>query len=234
MYKTLRGTFYWPSMALHAYHNVRKCSSCARESITLRKHATYLLLFPAQAPLKYVAIDILGPLSKNTDGHCYLLCITERYSKMVRTIPLKNITATTVANAFCEHWVFYNGPQLVCFPITAVNLRPSSCRIFALYWVFGIYSRQFIIRRRVVRLRDSTERSSLVCDTFARSMAEIGIVSRTRLRSRTTTPCIQQRDSIRWTLFPRGHRKPLTWKMLRRSTMERLDRAKKRPSSFND
>ena len=110
MYQTLRRTFYWPSMALDAYHTVRQCSSCTRERITLREHATYLSLFPAQAPLEYVAIDILGPLPKTTDGHRYLLCITDRYSKMVRTIPLKNITAATVAKAFCEHWVFHCGP----------------------------------------------------------------------------------------------------------------------------
>ena len=29
---------------------------------------------------------------------------------MVRTIPLKDITAATVAKAFCEHWVFPYGP----------------------------------------------------------------------------------------------------------------------------
>ena len=103
MYQTLRQTFYWPSMALDAYHTARQCSSCTRERIALRKHATYLSLFPAQAPLEYVAIDILGSLPKTTDGHRYLLRITDRYSKMVRTISLKKITAATVAKAFCEH-----------------------------------------------------------------------------------------------------------------------------------
>ena len=97
-------------MALDASHNVRQCSSCTRERITLRKHATYLSLFPAQDPLEYVAIDIFGPLPNTTGGHRYLLCITDRYSKMVRTIPLNSITAASVAKAFCEHWVFHYGP----------------------------------------------------------------------------------------------------------------------------
>ena len=110
MYQILRRSFYWPSMALDAYHTVRQCSSCTRERIKVRKHATYLSLFPAQAQLEYVAIDILGPLPTITVGHRYLLCITDRYSKMVRTITLKNITAAAVAKAFCEHWVFRYGP----------------------------------------------------------------------------------------------------------------------------
>ena len=97
------------SMALDAKHTVRQCSSCTRERIMLRKHATYLSRFRPQAPLEHVEIDILGPLLKTSDGHWYVLCITDRCSKMVRTIPLKNITAATVAKAFCEHWVFHNG-----------------------------------------------------------------------------------------------------------------------------
>ena len=110
IYQTLRRKFYWPLMALDAYQTFRQCSSCTRERITLRKHATCLSLFPAQAPLEYVAIDISGPLPKTNDGHRYLQCITDRYSKIVRTIPLKNITAATVAQDFCEHWVFHFGP----------------------------------------------------------------------------------------------------------------------------
>ena len=195
MYQTLRRTFYWFSMVLDAYHTVRQCSSCNRDIITQSKHATYLSLCSAQAPLEYVAIDILGRLPKNTNGHRYLLCITYRYSKMVRTIPFKNITAAIFAKDFFEHWVFHHLPQPICLPVTAVNSPLSSSRMFALSWVFGICSRQLIIGRLMGRLKDSTIRSSLVCDNFARNMAEIGIVSPTRSCSRAITPCIEQRDS---------------------------------------
>ena len=109
VFQTLRRTFYWPSMALDAYNTVRQCSSCKREWISLRKHSNYLRLFPAQAPLEYVAIDILGPLPRTTSKQKYLLCITDRYPKMVRTVPLKNVTAATVATAFCEQWVLHYG-----------------------------------------------------------------------------------------------------------------------------
>ena len=34
-------------------------SSCAKERIALRKHSSFLRLFPAQKPLEFVAIDIL-------------------------------------------------------------------------------------------------------------------------------------------------------------------------------
>ena len=111
MYQTLRQTFYWPSMSMDVYDTVRQCTSCAKERIALRKHASYLSLFPAKAPLEYVAIDILGPLPYTTGKrNRYLLVIADRYSKLTKTVPLKNITAATVARAFVEHWVFHFGP----------------------------------------------------------------------------------------------------------------------------
>lgn len=112
MYQTLRRTFYWPSMGLDVYNTVRQCVSCAKERISLRKHSSLLKLFPATRPLEFVSIDILGPLPRSSGGHRYLLVITDRYTKFVRTVPLRAITALTVAKAFCEHWVFAYGPPV--------------------------------------------------------------------------------------------------------------------------
>lgn len=87
MYQTLTRIFYSPSVELDAYLTVLQFPSCTRERSTLRKHATYSSLFPAQAPLDYVAIGILGPLPNKTDGHRHLLYITDQESKIVGTIP---------------------------------------------------------------------------------------------------------------------------------------------------
>ena len=110
MYQTLRRTFYWPSMAMDTYNTVRNCVACAKERISLRKHASFLKLFPATAPLEFVSIDILGPLPRTTTGFRYLLVISDRYSKLTRTVPLRDIKSVTIARAFCEHWVFQYGP----------------------------------------------------------------------------------------------------------------------------
>jgi hypothetical protein len=40
----------------------------------------------------------------------FLLVITDRFSKLTRTVPLRIISAFVVAKAFCEHWVFVYGP----------------------------------------------------------------------------------------------------------------------------
>ena len=46
MYQNMRQTFYWPSMSLDVYACVRACPPRARERMSLRKHSSFLKLFP--------------------------------------------------------------------------------------------------------------------------------------------------------------------------------------------
>ena len=110
MYQTLRREFYWPNMASDTHECVRNCTRCAKERISLRSHSQFLKLFPAARPLEFVALDILGPVTKNGQGNRFLLVISDRCSKLTKSVPLTSISAYRVASAFCEHWVFVYGP----------------------------------------------------------------------------------------------------------------------------
>ena len=127
MHAYLRRHFYWPSMSVTAYDTVRNCITCAKNRIKLRKHATPMKLFPASAPLDSVYIDILGDLIRTKSGHHFLLVITDRFSKLVRTIPLRNITADAVAQAFIRDWVFVYGPPI---QLLSDNGRQFTSRLF--------------------------------------------------------------------------------------------------------
>lgn len=62
MYHTLRRPYYWPSMSGDVYATVPLCTACPKELITLHKSKSFIKLFPATAPLEFVAVDILDPL----------------------------------------------------------------------------------------------------------------------------------------------------------------------------
>ena len=109
MYTTLRRYAYWPSMAIDVYNVVRNCPSCARQRIKLRRHHSFLKLFPASKPGEQVAIDLLGPLPRTRSGFEYVLVITDRFSKMTKAHPLRGIGAYQVARAFCTEWVYHYG-----------------------------------------------------------------------------------------------------------------------------
>ena len=88
LYQRIRHHFYWPALEIDCYATVRNCPECARNRIKLRKNTGQLQLFPAKAPLESVCIDLLGELIRTSRGHKYLLVITDRFSKLVRTVPL--------------------------------------------------------------------------------------------------------------------------------------------------
>ena len=94
---------------MDVYQTVKKCSHCAREAGLLRKRKQHVSLFPAHEPLEFLAIDILGPLPKTPRGNQFILVVCDRFTKLVRTIPLRTITSLAVAQAFCYHWVFVYG-----------------------------------------------------------------------------------------------------------------------------
>jgi transposase InsO family protein len=97
-------------MAADVANTVRNCHACARNRIKERNKTSYLKLFPASSPLEYVSIDLLGPLPKTAHGNRFLLVMTDRFSKLTRTVPLRSTTAYVVAKVFCDHWVFTYGP----------------------------------------------------------------------------------------------------------------------------
>jgi hypothetical protein len=86
---------------------------CAKNRVTERKRTSFLKLIPASGALEFVAMDILGSLPKTEHGNRFLLVISDRFSKLTRTDPLRTITALGVAKDFCDAWVFSYGPRAI-------------------------------------------------------------------------------------------------------------------------
>jgi len=110
MYQQVRRDWYWPALAVDCYKTVRNCPQCARNRIKLRRNVEQLQLFPATEPLTSVCIDILGEFIKTPRRNEYLLVITDRFTKLTKTIPMKGISAAEVARCFVNEWVFNYGP----------------------------------------------------------------------------------------------------------------------------
>jgi transposase InsO family protein len=110
MFRTMRRSFFWPHMVEDIYETVRQCDLCARNRIAEKRRTNPLKLFPPGGPLESVAMDILGPLPRTKHGNRFLLVIADRFSKVTKTVPLRTITALSVARAFCDHWAYIYGP----------------------------------------------------------------------------------------------------------------------------
>lgn len=97
-------------MAVLCYATIRRCPQCARNRIELRKNVKQLPLFPTTAPLESVSIGRLGEFTRSTQGNIYLLLLTDRFTKMVKRIPMEGVSVTEFARHFVHHWVFNYGP----------------------------------------------------------------------------------------------------------------------------
>jgi transposase InsO family protein len=112
MFQTIRKSFFWPRIAEGAYEIVRQCDLCARNRISEKQKTNPLKLFPANGPLESVAMDVPGPLPRTKHGNRFLLVISDRYSKVTKTVPLRTNTALSVARAFCDHRAYVYGPPI--------------------------------------------------------------------------------------------------------------------------
>lgn len=73
-------------------------------------------IFPTLTLLEIVAIDTLGDLVTTPRNIKYLLVTSGRFSKLVRTVPLRAATAERVAKALVSHWVMaYGPPRMLLF-----------------------------------------------------------------------------------------------------------------------
>jgi hypothetical protein len=105
MYSQMRKIFYWPHMAADITHYVASCPSCVKKSLKVSRKTTRLQLFPPSAPMEFIAMDLLGPLTLTERGNQLLLVVTDRFSKLTRAYPLASTTAEVVAKVFFDGWV---------------------------------------------------------------------------------------------------------------------------------
>jgi hypothetical protein len=157
MFYTLSQHFYWSTMVPDIYHYVKKCYQCTKENSDLVKRHKALKLFPADGPLEFIAIDILGPLTKTKAGNQYLLVISDRFSKLVRTIPLRTITTYTVAVAFAIIGLLFMEYLNYYYLIMELSSILNSFRHAARYSESNKRLQQLIIRRLTDKWKGLTE-----------------------------------------------------------------------------
>ena len=99
-----------------------------------------LRIFPATRLLESLAIDILGPLTKNENGHRILLFMLDRFSTFTHVLPLLRINAYTDAVAFVEVWVFKYDPPKTLISNTvkqfAGKFLPAVCSLLGISNIF--------------------------------------------------------------------------------------------------
>jgi Integrase zinc binding domain/Integrase core domain len=113
LYAMLRKNFFWPQMAADTKAFVSRCPSCARKRLKSKGNTQTMNLFPPASALGFVEIDILGSLPTTSSGNRFFPAISDRFSKLVRTVPMKSTTADLVSMALFNEWLSMYGVPLI-------------------------------------------------------------------------------------------------------------------------
>jgi len=102
-YTLLRNRVIWPFMRKDIKNWCKACLVCQANKVT-RHVKPPILQFPTGSRFDTVHIDIVGPLPA-CRGYLYLLTMLDRRTRWPEAIPMRSISAQTVATLFLENWV---------------------------------------------------------------------------------------------------------------------------------
>ena len=109
MYKLMQTRVYWKGMQTDIRQYVSNCTTCSISKATPNQREGYMQLFSVHKPFEIVHMDVVGPLPITKNGNIYILTIMDRFSRMVKLIPLPTVDAACIATAFRNNWLLQFG-----------------------------------------------------------------------------------------------------------------------------
>ncbi|KAL0371796.1 UNVERIFIED_CONTAM: hypothetical protein Scaly_0861200 [Sesamum calycinum] len=101
--------YYWPTMVKDCIDYARRCQACQFHANLIHQPPEPLHPTVASWPFDGWGLDVVGPLTKFSGGHLYILVATDYFSKWAEAVPLKEVKKENVADFIRTHIIYHYG-----------------------------------------------------------------------------------------------------------------------------
>lgn len=96
--------YVWYNMKKDIQAWTKSCQACQRNKTQVHTKSPLVSFPPPSDRFSVIHVDLVGPLPVSR-GQRYLLTCVDRFTRWPEAIPLPDICAETVVNAFLHHWI---------------------------------------------------------------------------------------------------------------------------------
>ncbi|KAL0412260.1 UNVERIFIED_CONTAM: hypothetical protein Slati_3815700 [Sesamum latifolium] len=108
-FRIKRMGYYWPTMVKDCIDYAKRCQACQFHANLIHQPPEPLHPTVASWPFDAWGLDVMGPMTKSSGGHLYILAATDYFSKWPEAVPLKEVKKENVADFIRTNIIYHYG-----------------------------------------------------------------------------------------------------------------------------